>query len=94
MNKKSAAVSALTLILGLAIGTSAQAASPSAKPTLASSKKPSIAGSKSGGAGTATHEISEASSGTGEEGSKKVAKAKSSVIKKKPTAKASPSATK
>jgi len=91
MNKKTAAVSALSLILGLALGTSAQAASPSAKPTLASSKKPAVSGGKEG---TATHEMSEASTGTGEEGTKKVAKAKTSVIKKKAAAKASPKATK
>jgi hypothetical protein len=87
MNKKASAVLALSLILGLAIGSSAQAASPSAKPTLASKKKPAVATAKEG---TATHEMSEASTGTGEEGSQKVAKAKTSVIKKKPAPKASP----
>jgi pectate lyase len=86
MKKKIAAVSALTLILGLAVGTSAQAASPSAKPTIAGAKK-----AANGKEGTATHEMSEATTGTGEEGSKKVAKATTSVIKKKATAKASPS---
>ncbi len=87
MNKKASAVLALSLILGLAIGSSAQAASPSAKPAVASKKKPAVATAKEG---TATHEMSEASTGTGEEGSQKVAKAKTSVIKKKPAPKASP----
>ena len=87
MNKKASAVLALSLILGLAIGSSAQAASPSAKPAVATKKKPAVATAKEG---TATHEMSEASTGTGEEGSQKVAKAKTSVIKKKPAPKASP----
>jgi hypothetical protein len=88
MNKNSSAVLALSLILGLAIGSSAQAASPSAKPSLA--KKPAVAGAKAGKEGSATHEMSEAATGEGEEGTKKIAKATTSVIKKKPTPKASP----
>ena len=84
MNKNSSAVLALSLILGLAIGTSAQAASPSAKPA----KKPAVATAKEG---TATHEMSEAATGKGEEGTKKIAKATTSVIKKKPAPTASPS---
>ena len=88
MNKKASAVLALSLILGLAVGTSAQAASPSAKPSLA--KKPAVAGAKAGKEGTATHEMSEAATGQGEEGSKKVAKATTSVIKKHPAPKPSP----
>ncbi len=95
MNKKASAVLALSLILGLAIGSSAQAASPSAKPAVATKKKPAVATKKKPAVatakeGTATHEMSEASTGTGEEGSQKVAKAKTSVIKKKPAPKASP----
>lgn len=88
------ATSSLILALGLATGTVAQAASPSAKPHLAGSKKHTAAKGKAGKEGTATHEMSEASTGTAEEGSKKVAKSKTSVIKKKASAKASPSATK
>jgi len=84
-------IAATTLALGLVLGGTAHAASPSAKPTTAGAKKHSGAKGKEG---TATHEMSEVSTGTGEEGSKKVAKSTTSVIKKKATAKASPSATK
>lgn len=98
------AIAATTLALGLVLGATAEAASPSAKP----SAKPTLAGAKThtaakGKEGTATHEMSEASTGTAEEGTKKVAKAKSSVIKKlakahtkkaAATPSASPSATK
>jgi hypothetical protein len=92
MNKSmKSTIAATTLALGLILGATAQAASPSAKPSLAGAKKHSAAKGKEG---TATHEMSEAATGTGEEGSKPVTKAKSSVIKKKATAKASPSATK
>ena len=87
----STSIAATTLALGLVLGNSAQAASPSAKPTIAGAKKHTAAKGKEG---TATHEMSEASSGTGEEGSQKIAKAKTSVIKKKAPAKASPKATK
>jgi len=81
----STSIAATTLALGLLLGNSAQAASPSAKPTIAGAKKHSATKGKEG---TATHEMSEASAGTAEEGSKKVAKAKTSVIKKKAPAKA------
>ena len=70
---------AIALVLGLLVPTTSHAA---AKP-----KKP-VVKTASGKEGTATHETSEANSGTGEEGSKKVAKAKKSVIKKKPAPKA------
>lgn len=88
------AIAATTLGLGLVLGATAEAASPSAKPTLAGAKTHTVAKGKEG---TATHEMSEASTGTGEEGSKKVAKSTTSVIKKSKTtakASASPSATK
>jgi hypothetical protein len=92
MNKTmSTSIAATTLALGLILGNSAQAASPSAKPTIAGAMKHTATKGKEG---TATHEMSEASSGTGEEGSQKVAKAKTSVIKKKAAAKPSPKATK
>ena len=87
----STSIAATTLALGLLFGSSAHAASPSAKPTIAGAKKHSATKGKEG---TATHEMSEASTGTAEEGSKKVAKAKTSVIKKRPTTKPSPKATK
>jgi len=87
----STSIAATTLAFGLILGNSAQAASPSAKPTIAGAKKHSATKGKEG---TATHEMSEASTGTAEEGSKKVAKAKTSVIKKRPTTKPSPKATK
>jgi hypothetical protein len=90
MNKTmSTSIAATTLALGLILGNSAQAASPSAKPTIAGAKKHKAAKGKEG---TATHEMSEASTGTAEEGSQKVTKAKTSVIKKKARAKASPKA--
>jgi hypothetical protein len=88
---KTLVIASTTLALGLVLGTTAQAATPTAKPTIAGAKKHSVAKGKEG---TATHEMSEAATGTGEEGSKPVAKSKTSVIKKKATAKASPSATK
>ena len=87
----STSIAATTLALGLLLGSTAHAASPSAKPTIAGAKKHTAAKGKEG---KATHEMSEASTGTAEEGSKKVAKAKTSVIKKKAAAKASPAATK
>ncbi len=87
----STSIAATTLALGLILGNSAQAASPSAKPTIAGAMKHTATKGKEG---TATHEMSEASTGTAEEGSKKVAKAKTSVIKKRPTTKPSPKATK
>jgi hypothetical protein len=64
------------------LGSSAYAASPSAKPKATPAPKAKE--------GTATHEMAEASNGSGEKGSKKVAKATTSVIKKKPVAKPSP----
>jgi len=91
MNKTLVTVGTVSLALGLALGTTAQAATPKAKPTIAASKKPTVAKGKEG---TATHEMSEATSGTGEEGTKKVAKATKSVIVKKPTAKPSAKPTK
>lgn len=95
MNKTiSTSIAATTLALGLALGSTAYAASPSAKPSIAGSEKHKGQKGAKGKEGTATHEMSEASTGTGEEGSKKVAKATTSVIKKKAAAKASPSATK
>ena len=90
MNKTlTTSIAATTLALGLVLGTTAQAASPSAKPTLAGAKTHAVAKGKEG---TATHEMSEASTGTGEEGSKKVAKSKTT--KKAAKASASPAATK
>jgi len=82
MNKTITAVISLSLALGLGLGSSAYAASPSAKPKATPAPKAKE--------GTATHEMAEASNGSGEKGSKKVAKATTSVIKKKPVAKPSP----
>ena len=70
---------AMALVLGLVVPTTSHAA---AKP-----KKP-VVKTASGKEGTATHEMSEASEGTGEESTKKLVKAKTSVIKKKPALKA------
>ena len=57
----STSIAATTLALGLVLGNSAQAASPSAKPAIAGAKKHSATKGKEG---TATHEMSEASAGT------------------------------
>jgi hypothetical protein len=92
MNKTIKAVIALSLALGLGLGSSAYAASPSAKPKVTPVKKATPAHKAK--EGTATHEMAEASTGSGEEGSKKVAKATKSVIKKHPIAKPSPTAKK
>jgi len=74
---------AAALVLGLVIPTASYAASnANAKP-----KKP-VVKTAPAQEGTAMHETSEANSGTGEEGTKKVAKAKKSVIKKKSAPKA------
>ena len=72
---------AAALVLGVVIPTDSHAATTTKKPAV------KVAAGKEG---TATHEMSEATSGTGEEGTKKVAKAKTSVIKKKVTTKAKP----
>lgn len=69
---------ALLMTAALVSPTMAHAATPTAKPTV---KK------AAGKEGTAKHEMTEATTGTGEEGSKTVAKAKTSVITKKATAK-------
>jgi hypothetical protein len=92
MNKTLKAVLALSLILGLGSAGSANAASASPKPKVTPVKKTTPA--PKGKEGTATHEMAEASEGSGEEGSKKVTKATTSVIKKQPTAKPSPTAKK
>lgn len=70
---------AIALVIGLVIPTTSYAASKPKKPVVKTAPAQE---------GTAMHETSEANSGTGEEGSKKVAKAKKSVIKKKPAPKA------
>ena len=88
MNKTLKTVLALSLTLGLGFAGAANAASPSAKPKVTPVKKAEPA--PKGKEGTATHEMAEASEGSGEEGSKKVAKATTSVIKKHPIAKPSP----
>ena len=75
MNKTLVTVGTLSLAVGLALGNTAQAATPTAKPTISSTKKPTVTPTKAAKEGTATHEMSEASTGTGEEGSKKVTKA-------------------
>ena len=92
MNKTLKAVLALSLILGLGSAGSVYAASASPKPKVTPVKKTTPA--PKGKEGTATHEMAEASEGSGEEGSKKVAKATTSVIKKHPITKPSPTAKK
>jgi hypothetical protein len=92
MNKTLKTFLALSLILGLGSAGSAYAASASPKPKATPVKKATPA--PKGKEGTATHEMSEASTGSGEEGSKKVTKATTSVIKKSPVAKPSPTAKK
>jgi len=66
---------AVALVLGLVLPTVSHAAS---------TKKPAVK-TASGKEGTATHETSEANTGTAEEGTKKVAKSKTSVITKHST---------
>jgi hypothetical protein len=70
---------AIALVIGLVIPTVSHAANNPKKPVVKTA---------SGKEGTATHETTEANTGTGEESTKKVAKAKTSVIKKKGTPKA------
>jgi len=69
---------AAALVLGLVIPTASQAANTPKKPMVKAA---------SGAEGTATHETAEVKTGTAEK-TKKVSKAKTSVIKKKGTPKA------